>query len=284
MSVPAKTTGTVPTSAPEHDRDYGDIAERVVIQGDLSKLTPEERIRYYLDVCRSLGLNHRTRPFEYMTLQGKLTLYAKAGATDQLREKRKISVSIVSRERTGDLYVVTARAKTKDGRVDESTGVVSLTGLKGDDLANRLMKAETKSKRRVTLSICGLGFMDESEVGTIRDAQLMEEFEPGKTLPSLPSLPLLPPVSLGPPSDPRLTGDQLGLLLEFVDHFGWEPDTIRNRLRHNYRVERFEDLARDQAQELLDGLINKYGSPKQWGQQAEADEERPAIQEEGVRS
>jgi hypothetical protein len=39
--------------------------------------------------------------------------------------------------------------------------------LKGDALANALMKAETKAKRRVTLSIAGLGWLDETELETI---------------------------------------------------------------------------------------------------------------------
>ena len=34
-------------------------------------------------------------------------------------------------------------------------------------LANAIMKTETKAKRRATLSICGLGFLDESEIETI---------------------------------------------------------------------------------------------------------------------
>ena len=34
-----------------------------------------------------------------------------------------------------------------------------------------MMKAETKAKRRVTLSLCGLGWTDESEVGSIPNAQ-----------------------------------------------------------------------------------------------------------------
>lgn len=37
----------------------------------------------------------------------------------------------------------------------------------GDALANALMKAGTKSKRRVTLSIAALGWLDETEVETI---------------------------------------------------------------------------------------------------------------------
>jgi hypothetical protein len=43
--------------------------------------------------------------------------------------------------------------------------------LKGDALANALMKAETKAKRRVTLSIAGLGWLDETELETIPHGQ-----------------------------------------------------------------------------------------------------------------
>ena len=46
-------------------------------------------------------------------------------------------------------------------------GAVSTAGLKGEALANSMMKATTKSKRRVTLSICGLGMLDETEIDSI---------------------------------------------------------------------------------------------------------------------
>lgn len=138
--------------------------EQVLIQGDLSKLSSEQRVQYYNAVCESLGLNPLTRPFEYMSFQGKLILYAKRDCTEQLRKLQKVSLRIVSREKIGDVYVVTAQAKTPDGREDESTGAVALGKLSGDALANLYMKAETKAKRRVTLSICGLGLPDESEL------------------------------------------------------------------------------------------------------------------------
>lgn len=144
--------------------------ERVVIQGDLSQLEPQERVAYYRTVCQSVGLNPTTTPFEYLRLSGKLTLYAKRDATDQLRRIHNVSVTITGRERIEDVYIVTARATMPTGRTDESTGVVSLTGLRGDNLANAFMKAETKAKRRVTLSICGLGMLDETETETIRGA------------------------------------------------------------------------------------------------------------------
>lgn len=140
--------------------------ENVLINGDLSKLQPEERVMYYKSVCESVGLNPLTKPFEYITLNGKLTLYARRDATDQLRNIHKVSITIVARETVEDCYVVTARATTP-ARQDESIGAVNIQGLKGEARANAMMKAETKAKRRVTLSVCGLGLLDETEVETI---------------------------------------------------------------------------------------------------------------------
>lgn len=152
-------------------RPSADIIEAVIAKGDLSKLTPEERTRYYVETCRSLGLNQLTNPFQYITLNGRLTLYATRTTTDQLRKIHSVSIEIVSREAIGDIYMVVAKASTPDGRTDEEIGAVNIGGLKGDALANAYMKAITKAKRRVTLSIVGLGWLDETEVETIPDAR-----------------------------------------------------------------------------------------------------------------
>lgn len=160
--------------------DVGDIIERLIAVGDLSKLTAAERSQYYAKVCESVGLNPFTRPFEYITLNGKLTLYARKDATDQLRRIHSVSVQIVSRERLEDVYVVTARATDKSGRTDESIGAVHIGKIGGDALCNALMKAETKAKRRVTLSICGLGILEESEVETIPTARPIVVTEGGE--------------------------------------------------------------------------------------------------------
>jgi hypothetical protein len=148
-----------------------DLAERAAMYGDLSRLSEEERLNYYRAVCESLGLNPLTRPFEYLRLGGRLVLYATRAATDQLRQIHGVSINIMKQERVGDLYVVHVRARARDGREDEDVGVVSLAGLSQDDLVNAIMKAITKAKRRVTLSICGLGWLDESEIETIPGAE-----------------------------------------------------------------------------------------------------------------
>jgi hypothetical protein len=141
------------------------LVEKVVVGGDLAKLSAGERLQYYSRICASLGLNPLTRPFQYIFLNGKLTLYAGAGCTDQLRGLNHVSIDKIERVTDEGVYQVIAYASKPDGRQDAAIGAVAIQGLSGEAKANAMMKAETKAKRRVTLSICGLGMMDESEVG-----------------------------------------------------------------------------------------------------------------------
>lgn len=152
----------------------------VLAMGDLSKLTPEQKVQHYTRVCESMGLNPLTRPFEYIVLNGKLTLYARKDATDQLRNLKGVSIEKPDIQFQDDWIVVTVTARTADGRTDADVGVVNKKDMRGD-YGNALMKAVTKAKRRVTLSICGLGMLDETEVETIPDAR--PHFEP----PALPA-------------------------------------------------------------------------------------------------
>jgi hypothetical protein len=145
-------------------QDPGTLIESVVTKGDLAKLSPQERTQYYVEVCRSVGLNPFTRPFEYIILNGKLILYARRDAADQLRKINGISIEVVSRKLEDELVVVHVRASDKTGRTDEDFGAVTIAHLTGEARANAILKAITKAKRRVTLSISGLGFIDETEV------------------------------------------------------------------------------------------------------------------------
>ncbi len=55
--------------------------------------------------------------------------------------------------------------------------------LSGDAKANKLMHAETKAKRRATLSLVGLGMLDESELHSIKNAQAFSiDLETGEIL------------------------------------------------------------------------------------------------------
>src|SRR5688572_26091503 len=144
------------------------LLANIIIKGDLSGLSEAQKVMYYKSLCEVTGLNPLTRPLEYMRLNGKLIVYARKEASDQLRKRYNVSLTITARELNAFTYTVAARATMPDGRCDESIGVVSIENLKGADLANAFMKAETKAKRRVTFSITGFGALDETEVETIQ--------------------------------------------------------------------------------------------------------------------
>jgi len=145
-------------------QDTALILERVVVGGDLSKLTATERMQYYAEVCKSAGLNPLTQPFRYLYLQNKMVLYATKEATEQLRVIHAVSITKLESSLADGIATVTAYGHNKQGRTDAATGAVSLEGKRGQEKADLCMKAETKAKRRLTLSLCGLGMLDESEV------------------------------------------------------------------------------------------------------------------------
>jgi hypothetical protein len=144
--------------------------EAVLVGGDLSKLTAPQRVQYYKRVCESVGLNPLTKPFEYIQLNGKLTLYAKKDCTDQLRDLKSVSIDDIDLSEVGGDYVVKVKGHDKTGRSDVEIGIVKKTDMQGNS-ANAQMKAVTKAKRRLTLSLCGLGWLDETEVETIAAAK-----------------------------------------------------------------------------------------------------------------
>lgn len=154
--------------ARQQEKPPATTIEDVLIRGDLSKLNEQQRTEYYLRLCNSIGLNPMTQPFQYLTLNGKLVLYARRDCADQLRKINGISIEIVSQDKVDGLLSIHVRAKDKDGRTDEDLGVVAFgENLKGEAAANTILKAVTKAKRRVTLSLSGLGFLDETEVADI---------------------------------------------------------------------------------------------------------------------
>jgi hypothetical protein len=182
-------TTTTPESSPDaaadtavalYDPEQAALAQQeIYATGDLSKLTGRQRVAYYLRLCETLGLNSLSRPFDWLVLDEKLVLYPNKSCTEQLRRNHRISVKITRRDIVGDLFVVECEGRTPDGRTDEASKYVPLTGfnsrtgmsyrLTGDRLSSAFMKAETGAKRRLTLSMVGLaGLPDLDDVNKIR--------------------------------------------------------------------------------------------------------------------
>lgn len=150
------------------------IISSIVINGDLSKLSPTQKVGYYRQFCERLGLDPLSQPFKLLRLNGKEILYCDRAGTQQLNKLHGVSHEIKARETVSGCYVVTAQASTPDGRKTESIGAVTIDNLRGDALCNAMMKAETKAKRRATLDLLGLGILDETETETIVHAQPLD--------------------------------------------------------------------------------------------------------------
>lgn len=141
--------------------------ESALVRNDISQLSTQEKMTFYNNICESVGLNPLTKPFSFLKLQGREVLYATKDCTEQLRKIHGVSTQIVSKGSNGDLFEVHIKAQDKNGRTDEDLAYVVVKGMNGPDLANAMLKCITKAKRRVTLSICGLGVLDESELDTV---------------------------------------------------------------------------------------------------------------------
>lgn len=218
--------------------------DEVLIQGDLSTLNEQQRTEYYLRVCESLGLNPHTQPFEYIPLGGKLKLYATRACSDQLRKLHGVSIQILSRELVEDIYTVTARAEDMTGRTDESCGVVSLKNLAGEARSNKIMCAETKAKRRVTLSICGLGWLDETEIDSVQVPQAR---------PAVAALAAPAPAVVVDDQKPMQTFQDA---CKAVEHAF--PGTMKKMLAH-YKVATVDELVEAQRVEAQATIAKKLG-------------------------
>jgi hypothetical protein len=142
-----------------------ELIAAVIINGDLSKLSQQQRVEYYNGYCERLGLDPYTKPFDLLRLNGREILYCTRSGAQQLNKLHQVSHAITSRDtnESAGVYLVTSRACLPDGRCTESIGAVNIAGLKGEQYANAVMKAETKAKRRATLDLLGLGVLDETE-------------------------------------------------------------------------------------------------------------------------
>ena len=143
------------------------IIQSLILEGDISKMSQQQKVEYTTKLCQSLGLNVLTQPFQIIKFQGKEKLYATKDCTEQLRKVHGVSVTESTSTTVSDLLIVHVKVQDKTGRTDVGTGAVVIANMKGEQLANQYMKAETKAKRRATLSICGMGMLDESELDTM---------------------------------------------------------------------------------------------------------------------
>jgi hypothetical protein len=156
--------------------------ERVLITGNLKDLKPEDRVRYYAELCRTVGVDPLLQPFKYTIFDGMLQLYATKNCTDQLIKNHQISITFINERDVKGCFVVTAQAQFPSGRVSQQVGAVSLGQLSGKQLENGIMRTYTKAARRAVLQGTGLTMPDESELSSIPNAVRVEVDEHGEII------------------------------------------------------------------------------------------------------
>lgn len=190
-----------------------DTLEKIIKSGDLSGLSWPERWDYYLSVCKATGLDPTTRPLDLIEdkRDHKVTLYINKEGAAQLRKAYNVSIDKLEQRIENGLCTVVAYASLPSGRRDSDIGIVSVANdkgaFRGDWLGNAIKKAVTQAKRRVTISICGFGFLDETEVDqvpTFERVALRSETTPIQTHEQ-------PSVSLG---DGRAVNPETGEVLD----------------------------------------------------------------------
>ncbi|MDA4129160.1 MAG: hypothetical protein OK457_00160 [Thaumarchaeota archaeon] len=139
------------------------------ILGDLSKLTPIEQEAYVLSACEFLQVPPELGVVGLQLMDTgdgarQLILYVKRGATDIIRDRRKICVDSLD-EANGEGYIGwKVKGHDSTGRTEIAVGAVSIKGLTGRAIADAVAFAQTKAMRRMTLQFAGGGFLDELEI------------------------------------------------------------------------------------------------------------------------
>jgi hypothetical protein len=146
----------------------------LIQRGDFSALTMRERSIFCYNLAKRLGLDPLTKPFDFIVLNNKYTLYANRTCSDQLRQIHKITSTVLyegplmlGAEVKNDVYCVRVKVTNPEGRTEEAIGCIGITNKKDEELGNAIMKCHTKALRRGTLAFCGLGLPDELEVESI---------------------------------------------------------------------------------------------------------------------
>ena len=180
MNNPTQALQTIPEQSLVPS-DVTAAALQAALAGDLAKLSGEDRLKFYAKLCEFTGLNPLSKPFDWITFQGKLTLYPNKGCAEQLRVLHGVTFDDAFERRVEfGVMSMTVRGQCKTGRRDFATAAVPFDEkMQADAKCAALMKVETKAKRRMTLSICGLTmFVRDHEDADPDEAPRIEQLIP----------------------------------------------------------------------------------------------------------
>jgi hypothetical protein len=218
------------------------------LNGDLAKLSGEDRLKFYGKLCEFTGLNPLSKPFDWIQFQGKLTLYPNKGCAEQLRKLHGVTFDdAFERKLEFGLLIMTVRGSDKRGRRDFATAALPFDEkMPAEAKANAIMKLETKAKRRLTLSIAGLTMFARD----VDDRELDDT--PRHTVQT---------------TMPETASDRAALLNEMVNK-AIDVETIQEERREEKeerRTEPFREAIIERAEKHGNPVINFSGTPEVTG-------------------
>lgn len=251
------------TALQKQPTDIG-LLKKILFKGDLSSLTPEQQISYYIQRCERIGLDPYSKPFDFLEItdkktgEKKIVLYANKECAAQLTVERNISIEQLERIEENGVYTIIAHVRTADGRTGKNLSVAKVKGLEGNNYENAVKRCATQAIRRAILMVCGLGDTDESEVSNIPNAHPLPFPEQEAVMTESEALTLSYKAS---GLDQWACGRAKAMLIiEACKHLetlgiteevwrGWLPKGIQSR----------KELSEDQALEVFDVFTNRIG-------------------------
>jgi hypothetical protein len=149
------------------------MSKKLVIQHDLSKLSPEQLVQYLRDVSEFIGLDPDLNGLDTIWMPNEngpgqsLVVYARRGTAEILRQIQGVEVSSLTHQMVKGSIVFTATGKNAKGRQEIAIGSKFIEQLLGKALDDAVMTASTRALRRLTMQFTSLGILDESEVKAI---------------------------------------------------------------------------------------------------------------------
>ena len=135
-------------------REMLDKFDKVMLEGDYSKLTQPERSLFIRMQCKRAGLAPDLNPIMFIPAGGKLVPYMKKGAAEQLRAKHNLNAEVTEKWIDNNCVHVQVRVVGPDGRFEDDIGSSIATA------TDSYKMAITQAKRRATLGFCGMGALD----------------------------------------------------------------------------------------------------------------------------
>lgn len=225
------------------------------LYNDWSKLSEEDRLKAALALCRALDIPTPLNPFRFITMNGKVVLYAPNEAAQLIAESKGASVNITNKylDKETNIYTVEVRVSTATRTID-NMACLYVGGLTGQKRADAMMKAVTKASRRTIFAAFGLSVTDDDDI----EAQRTQGPATGVLPPTTGQVQQGEPETL-PPADQE--AEDLKALL-YQQLIGKEGKFSKNTKAARSWIEencgkKFDDLDANDANELLAKLENE---------------------------